>query len=314
MDRWLVSLLLVGCGPSAGIAESTSDTTGEGTTTTGPPVTTSAADSSTGDTTGTVMPDTSTSTSDDTSSSSTCDPEADDADDDDGEDTADLGECDPDIDGPYGHLRIEDADGDEQELIDIDEVCSVTSVTVREPTRTSIGVSCPSNEVVLELLADPPVTLVPELAAGQSIQVRAFRDFYIDSAAPHHVVLRDMEDGLIAAYRGYRDVPESDYPNYLDWFAPLSASDVDLGCQVVEDPPPPTICGGFIEVPCPTGDERRSVAFDDGTNQTQVDASDIGMLGDLQIRARATRHHPPGGPGCGDTPYTSMSWTAFRVQ
>ena len=313
MDRWVVLVLLAGCGPSVGVVESTSDGTGDGdTTTTGRPAT-SSADGATGETTGAVMPDTSTSMSDDTSSSSTCDPEAvDDADD--GEDTADLGECDPDIDGPYGHVWIEDADGDEQERIDIDDVCTVTSVTVREPTQTSIGVSCPTNEVVLELLADPPVTLVPELAAGQSIQVRAFRDFYIDSAAPHHVVLRDMKDRLIAAYRGYRDVPENDYPNYLDWFAPLSASDVDLGCQVVEDPPPPTICGGFIEVPCPTGDERRSVAFDDGVNQIEVDASDLGMLGDLQVRARATRYHPPGGPGCGDTPYTSMYWAAFRVQ
>lgn len=312
MDRWVAALMLAGCGPSVGIVESTSDTAaGDDTSTTGRTATSSAPDDSTGQTTGTSLPDASTSMAGDTTGSSTCDP---DADADDGEDTADLGECDPDIDGPYGHLWIEDADGDDQELIDIDAVCMVTNVTVREPTQTSIGVSCPSNEVVLELLADPPVTLVPELAAGQSIQLRAFRDFYIDSAAPHHVVVRDMEDGIIAAYRGYQDVPENEYPDYLEWFAPITASDVDLECQVVEDPPPPTICGGFIEVPCPTADERRSVAFDDGVNQIQVDAADVGVLGNLELRARATRYHPPGGPGCGDTPYTRMTWTAFRVQ
>lgn len=310
MDRWVVALLLVGCGPSVGFVDSTSDTTAGGstTTTTGRTVTSSAADDSTGQTTGMVVPDTSTSTSGGTSASSTgCD-------DDGGEDTEGLGDCDPAIHGASGRLWIADAEGEELEAIDIDEACSITGVTERDATHSSIDVSCPSNDVVLELFADPPLSGSVPLAAGQMIQLRAFRDFYIDTTAPHHVIVRDPDGSLLAAYHGHAPVKEDTYPDYLDWFAPLTASDVDLGCALDEFRPPALCNGGFIEVPCPTDDELRGVEISDGSMETVVDQRESGMLGPFELRARATRHHPLGGNFCMDTPYTRMTWTAFRVQ
>lgn len=303
----LAGCVLAGCGPAVGLGGSTSEgTSGEGTTT-DIAMTSSAADSSTGQASSTGQPTTTPppGTTTGTSGSSTgCDPS------DSGEDTADLGECDPDQDGFYGQIRISRGDEDGREL-EVDASCAVTSTESRDPSLTIVQVSCPSESVSLELYADPPVTLDPAFAVGETLQIRAFRDGFIDSTPPTHVAIRDTQGRLIAAYSNHLPVPKSVDPDYLDWFEPLTFSEIDLGCGAT-DPPEPPACG-FIVDPCPSGYELRGLEFSDGVDELLVTGPSGGVLAPFDLRVRAYRVYPAPGGDCGDTPYNQASWAAFRV-
>ncbi len=297
------------CGPNVGLVGSTSDgaSGGEGTST-GRASTSSGADSSTGQTVDTGQTSTTRppGTTTDTSESSTaCDPS------DSGEDTEGLGACDPNQDGLYGHIRISRIEEDYRAL-DVDASCDVTTTKSRDPTQTIVEVSCPSGSVLLELYMDPPATLVPGFAVGQTLQIRAFRDGFIDSTPPTHVAIRDDQGSLIAAYSNHLPVPKSVDPDYLDWFAPLTFSEVDLGCEATAPPEPPAC--GFIVDPCPSGYELRGLEFSDGVEERLVTGPSGGVLGPFELRARAYRVYPAPGGECSDAPYNQASWAAFRVQ
>ncbi len=84
--------------------------------------------------------------------------------------TAGLGECDPNQDGLSGSIRISRVEEDYRAL-DVDASCDVES---REPTRTIVEVSCPSENVSLELYTNPPDTLAPEFAVGERSRYEHF--------------------------------------------------------------------------------------------------------------------------------------------
>ena len=306
MGRWLLLLLLVGCGPSVGIVESTSESTGPaGTTTTGPDNSTSSPDDSTDNTTGSVQPgSTGTGTSAAGSDSSTgCVP---DMLDDDAGDTGDSGECSS-AGSPGGYMSL-DGEGGNDTILDVDDDCPVIDVLNREPGWTDFTLMC-SEPLTLTVHADPPVPFPPEFAVGQTVHVRAYRA-PIGLGASFHTVVRALDGSLLAARYDGNPVPTRVDPDFLAWFSPLTFAAVDLGCDPVD---PPNLCG-FIEDPCASAHELRAVQFSDGTDETLVHPADAGLLGPFDLRARTGVLHPTRDNDCFDEPQPYMSWTAFRVQ
>jgi len=303
----VVFLLLVGCGPNVVIPSSSTGEMGtDASTATAGGVTTAVPEATTsGPSTSPLPPsDTSTSTTSGTSESSTaCDPTN-------GEDTVDLGECEPFQPGPDAHVELTRV-MDDFRTIDIDAACEVTGSERREPRSFAVELSCPAESYLLDVNMDPPVSLAPYFTTGETVQVRAYIEGAIDSVPPTHVAIRNGEGDLLLAYSNYLPVPETVDPNYLDWFAPLTFSQVDLGCPATE-PPEPSGCG-FIVDPCPSGYELRGLEFSDGTDEVLVTQPNGGLLGPFDLRVRAVRVYPAPGSECADRPYDIATWSAFRL-
>jgi|GEM_PF-2232796 len=302
---WVVSLFL-GCGPSANGGATSGGTSTSGAATTGG-VTSSVGDDSTGQSTGALPPGSSTSaTTSETSTSGGLD-HCDSGES--GEAPVDLGECDPAQSSASGQLRIERVEATYR-TIDIDASCEVLHVESRDPAHTVVEFSCPAERYLLDVHADPAITLAPDFAVGSTLLLRVFREGYLDSTPPTHIAVRNGAGDLLLAYSNHLPVPESVDPNYLDWFAPLTFSEVDLGCDSTEPPDPPCT---FIVDPCPAARELRGLEFSDGVDEVVVNGANSGVLGPFELRGFATRIYPVPDAECGDRPFSVSSWVAFRV-
>ena len=300
----LVSLLL-GCGPSADGGVTSGGTSTSGAATTGG-VASSVGDDSTGHSTG-MLPSSSTSaTTSDTSTSGGldhCDSSES------GEEPVDLGECDPAQSSASGRLRIERVEATYR-TIEIDASCEVAGVDTRDPAHTVVEFSCPAERYLLDVHTNPAITLAPDFAVGSTLQLRVFREGYLDSTPPTHIAVRNGAGDLLLAYSNHLPVPESVDPNYLDWFAPLTFSEVDLGCDSTEPPDPPCT---FIVDPCPAARELRGLEFSDGVDEVVVNGANSGVLGPFELRGFAIRIYPVPDADCGDRPFSVSNWMAFRV-
>jgi hypothetical protein len=218
--------------------------------------------------------------------------------------------CGPEEDEGNYNVRIDDDEFGE-ESIDVDVSCTVDAIDIEDEVRYTLA--CDDTQHVLDVRSNPPVDL--ELVVGDSVHLRAARNYPIDTGGYHFIALRDVAGELVAAtYQPYRGEPPPEV-DVVSFYSPLEFAAVDVGCEPVPDDSPG--CGGtFIVDACATDDTRLAADFTVADVTIQIWSGTFADVGSLHVRADVQFHDPVGdGVDCpfGGTSYTTFWWTGLRT-